>query len=97
MGQQRNRAKLDIKVNSAERKLNSTYSKGASREAIGSNGSKGLRRSNVLHSGRGRHAVCESEHTVSISHLWCPLTSQLVKTLEGEIECPLLLPLGSMA
>jgi hypothetical protein len=69
MGQQRNRAKLDIKVNFAERVLNCTYSKDASREAIGSHGSKGLWRSNVLHSGRGRHAVCELEHIATLSHL----------------------------
>ena len=68
MGQQRNRAKLDITVNSAERKLNRTYSKDASREAIGSHGSKGLWRSNVLYIGRGRHAVYELEHIASLSH-----------------------------
>ena len=84
MGQQRNRAKLDIMVNPAERKLNCTYSKGASREAIGSHGSKGWRRSNVLHGGRGRHAVCELEHRASLSHLSCPLTSQLVNSRSGK-------------
>jgi len=84
MGQQRNRAKLDITVNPAERKLNCTYSKGASRKAIGSHGSKGLRRSNVLHSGRGRHAVCELEHIASLSHLLMPTYFSIGNSRSGK-------------